>query len=53
VVITLNSTLLVLGGLDFVVALELTSLFLNMFHISIFLGHSPNLCSTLEQIIHG
>jgi hypothetical protein len=48
---TLSSMLLVLSGLDVVVTLELTGLDLNMFCTSIFLGHSPYLCSTLKQII--
>ncbi len=43
----------ILGSLDVIVALELTGLVLNMFHTSIFLGHSPNICCTLEQIIQG
>jgi hypothetical protein len=44
---TLIGTLLILGGLYVVVALELTGLVLNIFYTSIFLGHSPDLCSTL------
>jgi hypothetical protein len=50
---SLIGTLLILGGLGVVMALELTCLVLNMFCISMFLGHFPNLCSMLEQIIHG
>ncbi len=49
--ITLTSTLLVLGGLSVIVALELTSLVLNILCTSIFLGHYLGLCSMLEQII--
>jgi hypothetical protein len=48
----LTGTLLSLGDLD-VVALELTSLVLNMFYTWIFLGHFPNLCSALKQITQG
>jgi hypothetical protein len=49
--IILIGTLLVLDGLCVVVALKLIGLVLNMFCISIFLGHSPNQCSMLKQII--
>jgi hypothetical protein len=45
---TLISTLLSLGV---VITLELTSLVLNMFCTLIFLGHSLDLCFTLEYII--
>ncbi len=45
--IILIDMLLVLGGLD-VVALELTSLVMNMLCTLIFLGHFPNLCCALE-----
>ncbi len=44
--ITLTNTLLILGGLNVVVALKLISLVLNMFSTSNFRGHCPNLCST-------
>jgi hypothetical protein len=47
--ITLIGTLLVLGGLNVVMALKLIGLVLNMFCTSIFLGHSPYLCSTLLE----
>ncbi len=50
---SLIGTLLVLGGFGVVMALELIGLVLNMFFTSMFLGHFPNLCSMLEQIIHG
>jgi hypothetical protein len=49
----LTCTLLGLGNLGVIVTLELTSLVMNMFWTSIFLGHSPDLCFELEQIIHG
>jgi len=39
---------LVLGGLGFIVALELIGLVLNMFWPSFFMGHSPNLRSMLK-----
>ncbi len=51
--IILISTLSVLNNLGVVVALKLTGLVLNMFYTSIFLGHSLDLCSMLEQIIQG
>jgi hypothetical protein len=47
---TLIGTLPILGNLDVIVALKLTSLVLNMFCTSIFLGHSPYLCSTLNKL---
>jgi hypothetical protein len=43
----MTGTLLALGGLGVVVAFQPTSLILNMFCTSIFLGHSPYLCFTL------
>jgi hypothetical protein len=48
---TLTSTLLVLDSLGAIMALELTSLILNMFYTSIFLGHYLDLRSMLKQII--
>ncbi len=45
--------MLVSGNLNVVVALKLKGLVLNTFCTSIFLGHYPNLCSTLKQIIQG
>lgn len=50
---TLTSTLLGLGSLGVIITLELTNLVMNMFWTSIFLGHFPDLCSKLEQIIYG
>jgi len=50
---TLTGMLSILGGLDAIMALKLTCLVLNMFCTSVFWGHFPNLCSTLEQIIQG
>jgi len=50
---TLTNTLSILNGLGVVVALKLISLVLNMLCTLIFLGHSLDLCSMLEQIIHG
>jgi hypothetical protein len=47
---TLIGTLSILGDLDVVVALELTSLVLNMFCNLIFLGHSLDLCFMLQKI---
>jgi hypothetical protein len=44
---TLIGTLSCLGSLGVVVALELINLILNMICTSIFLEHSPDLCSTL------
>jgi hypothetical protein len=51
IVTTLTSTLLVLGNLNVVIALELKGFVLNKFCTSIFMGHFPNLCFALEQII--
>jgi len=50
---TLIGTLLILDGLGVVMTLELIGLILNMFCTSILLGHSPNHCSTIKQIIQG
>jgi len=50
---TLTNMLSILGDLDVIVALKLTSLVLNMFCTSIFWGHFLDLCYTLEQIIQG
>jgi hypothetical protein len=56
-VVTTTTTLIgmlpIFGGLNFIVALKLTGLVLKVFYISILLGHFPDLCSTLEQIIQG
>jgi hypothetical protein len=50
---TLTSMLSIVGGLDAIEALKLTRLVMNMFCTLVFLGHSLDLCSTLEQIIQG
>ncbi len=49
---TLNGTFSSLGSFG-VVIVKLTSLVLNMFYISVFLGHFSILCSTFEHIIQG
>jgi hypothetical protein len=49
--IILIGTLLVVDGLGVIMALKLTGLVLNILCTSIFLGHSLDLCSMLEQII--
>jgi hypothetical protein len=46
-----NYTLLVLNSLGVIVALELTSLIMNMLCTLIFLGHYANLCFMLKKII--
>lgn len=48
---TLIGTLSSLSSLS-VIVIKVTSLVLNMFCTLVFLGHSLDLCSTLEQIIH-
>jgi hypothetical protein len=50
-VTTSTTSIGTLSGLR-VVVIKATSLVLNMFFTLVFLGHSLDLCSTLEQIIH-